>query len=241
MPATLQQLITDTRSRLDEVITYPAASPPGSDLTQGRFWKDNELVTWINEAARDIARRTETIQNFRSELWTTAGQAKYGMPRDMIRIHRVEFVPSGSNTIYMVTASTYQELDQYWGITPQTQRSYPYFYCLWGFPPNVTMQLYPVPSQAGVLNIYYYRLPATMANPTDIAEIPEGWHDLIPLYCEYVAKRKARDPLWKDAQQLYENSIQMMLDVTRQWHDQSRSITVGTSAIPEWLYGGMEW
>ncbi len=228
MPTSLLVLRTDVRSRLDEV-------------TQ-RFWQDDELNNWINEAARDLARRTETIQQFNTSVITQPGLPKYPMPPDMIRVHRVEFIPVGNTTnVYPVQASTYQEMDQYWGITPTIQQSYPCFYVLWGTPPSLTMQLYPVPSTIGTLNIYYFRLPIPAIRDQDLVEVVEGWQDCVALYCEYVARRKNRDPLWQDAKKLYEETVTLMLDVTRQWHDQSQSIYIGSSAVPQWLYGGGEY
>jgi hypothetical protein len=205
------------------------------------MWQDPELDNWINEGLRDVARRTETLLDFNTSTQILPNQAKTPVPRDVIRIHRVEFCPIGASQVYPVNPSTYQEMDQYWGVFPMQQRSYPYYYVLWGFPPSLTMQLYPVPSQAGNLNIYYYRLPKALVNDGDVAEIPEGWHDLVVLYCEVIAKRKDRDSSWSDAKDMYESSVSEMIDKTRQWHDQARTIYVGTNAVPEWLYGGSEW
>ena len=126
-----------------------------------------------------------------------------------------------------------------WGTRQAVQRSYPSFFVLWGVAGSVegiTMQLYPIPSQAGTLNIFYYRLPTTMVNDSDHADIPAGWEDLISLYCEYIALRKDRDARWSDAKQMYEENLGHMIDVTRQLHDQARSVTVGNAAVPAWLY-----
>jgi hypothetical protein len=233
MPATLLQLRTDLRARLDE--TTDIGAP------MGRVWLDPDLNRWLNEGLRDVARRSETLLTFYTAITVVPGMQKTPVPTNVIRIHRVEFQPTGSSQVYPIAASTYQEMDQYWGVYPQQQRSYPYYYILWGFPPNLTMQLYPVPSQGGVINIFYYRLPAAILADTDVAEIPEGWHDLVVLYAEYVARRKDRDQSWQDAKELYEASLSEMIDRTRQWHDQARTIYVGTNAVPEWLYGGSEW
>jgi hypothetical protein len=227
MPVNLAFLISDVRSRLDEVTP--------------RFWQDTELTNWINEGLRDISRRTETIQSFWQAINTSPNIAKYPLPPDVIRIHRLEFVPAGTNVTYPIQASTYQEMDQVWGINQQSQTmSYPYNYVLWGFPPNLMMQLYPVPAQSGTLNLFYYRLPALLINPTDIAEIPEGWHDLIAIYCEVVARRKDKDDQWKDTKQIYDERLNQMYENTRQWHDQARAMTIGYNAVPEWLYGGLD-
>lgn len=222
MTATLSTILTDVRSRLDEVTA--------------KFWSNTELTTWINEGLRDVARRTETLLDYFTNIPLYPNVAKYAMPMDVIRVHRMEFVPVGDYNVYPIELKTYQEMDQVWGIQPSTQRSYPTFAVLWGFAPNITVQFYPVPSQAGTLNLYYYRLPTTLVNPNDVAEIPNGWEDLISLYCEYVALRKDRDGRWQEAKSLYEENLNNMVNVTRQLHDQARSVIVGTQAVPAWLY-----
>lgn len=222
MTSQLSDIRTDVRSRLDE----PTA----------RMWSDAELNRWINEGLRDLARRTETLLSYYTNIPLIANVAKYAMPADVIRVHRLEFVPTGSNQTYPIQLSTYQEMDQVWGVSQQIQRSYPYYAVMWGFAPNIVIQFYPVPSQGGGLNLYYYRLPKTLVADTDIAEVPEGWQDLVSLYCEYVSLRKDRDARWTDAKQLYEQSLDNMVNVTRQLHDSARTITVGTSAVPAWLY-----
>jgi hypothetical protein len=219
---TLLTIRTDVRNRLDEV--------------SARRWTDAELNNWINEGLRDVARRSETILSYYTNIALVPNVAKYSMPTDVIRVHRLEFVPVGSSQTYPIQLSTYQEMDQVWGVSQQIQRSYPYYAVLWGFAPNITIQFYPVPSQAGELNIYYYRLPTTLVNDIDVAEIPAGWEDLVEVYCEYVALRKDRDVRWQDSKTLYETSLQNMINVTRQLHDQARSVIVGTSAVPAWLY-----
>lgn len=134
MPATLTNLLADTRNRLDE--------------QTANFWQDSELTTWINEALRDIARRTETILSFNTTVNVVAGTGKYALPADVIRVHRVEFVPTGQNQVYPLEPRTYGEMDQVWGIQQNRQQSYPSYFVLWGFSPSITMQVWPVPSSA---------------------------------------------------------------------------------------------
>lgn len=222
--ATLLAIRTDLRSRLDE--------------SSARFWSNTELNTWINEGLRDVSRRSEVLLKYDVGTAVVAGTAKYTLPTDVIRLHRVEFVPTGSTSIYPLEASTYQQMDSVWGVQQSVQRSYPSYYVLWGVAGAIgmTIQLYPVPSQAGLLYLYYYRLPATLSSDSDVAEIPAGWEDLVTQYAEYVAMRKDRDPRWQDSKALYEEALINLINVTRQLHDQARSVTVGTMSVPGWLY-----
>lgn len=200
------------------------------------MWTDAQLTVWINEGMRDIARRTETIQSFSAAVTVTAGTAEYTAPADLLRVHRIEYVPTGAGMVYPVMLTTYDELDQMWGVYPNTTQGIVVYAALWGFPPTVKIRLYPVPSISGVINLYYYRLPAAAAADGDTLEVLAGYEDLIVLYCEYVARRKDRDPSWQDAKMLYEERIALMVDTTRQWHDQAMTITQGMNAVPRWLY-----
>lgn len=205
------------------------------DEKTSRAWDDYELNNWIYEGARDIGRRSETIQEYSENITVQAGHAKYAMPEDVIRIHRVEFHTSDQQ--YIVQASTYAEMDQYWGSWQSNESSYPSFYVLWGTPGmSLEMQLYPVPSQTGTLTVFYYRHPKKPVNDSDMVEIPFGWEDAVVLYCEYQAKRRDKDASWTEAKQLYEQALGNLIMVTRQWHDSNQSIIMGNRAIPSWLY-----
>jgi hypothetical protein len=227
MPTTLTTLIAATRSILNETTT--------------RFFSDAEITTWLNDGCRDIARRAEVIQQFNTSVAAVAAQAKYALPTDIIRVHRVEYVPTGQTQTYTLMASTEQELDQVFGINQDQQGVYPQYYAIWGYPGGtgaaaLKMRVYPVPAIAGTFNIFYYAVPAAMVNGSDVAIIPEGWQDLLVLYAEYAARRKDQRPDWSDAKQLYDEKIEELIEVTRKWHDQAGSVSVGGNNVPSWLY-----
>ena len=248
MPTTLQDCITRSRSLIEEV--------------SARFWTDTELTNWINDGSRDMARRAEDLLTFDQSITippnsgSLLGPVRYPLPQDLIRIHRVEFVPTGigAQQIYYLQASTYQEMDSYWGVTQSTPSNFPIYYVLWGVPGMTgrnqqTMQLYPNPSQGGNLNVYYYRLPRRFTDPLADStqyqlplEIVEGWDDAIVQFCMFKAMIKDRDPMWKEMRDLYEEMLQNLIDVTRQFHDQGRAFQHATTAVPQWLYdSGAGW
>lgn len=218
------------------------------------LFADYELTDWVNDACRDQSRRAEDLQNFSAQIGAIPAQAKYVMPLDMTRVHRVEYVPTGSTLTYPVYHSTYEEMDQIWGINQLIQSSYPSYYVLWGTPNGVgdnqlQMQFFPVPSASGIFNIFYFRLPYrfdannVLANPntnwvsspstlssgasaeySKTLDIVEGWDDLIKDYVVYKALMKDRSPEWQMYRDQYELNMEHMIDVTRQWHDQQRMI-----------------
>lgn len=231
MSKTLTQLLSDVRSALDEPVA--------------RFYTDAELTRWINDGLVDVARRTQTLAHFSATITGVANQTKYNLPTDLITLHRVEFVPASSTQVYPVQLMTPAELDQYWGSQQDTASSYPWAAAVWGFPgqtATLQLQIYPVlSSNGGTIRLWYYRLPATLTAGADIAEIPAGWESLISDYCEYRAKRKARDATWQEAKMLYDEAVDNMIDTTRAWHDTNQAITVGFNTVPSWLYSREDW
>lgn len=224
----LSESITNCRSQLDEL----GVSNVYNNVT--------EIRVWINDCVRDIARRAEVLLIYNTSMQANVNQAKYNLPKDVIRVHRIEFIPSNSTQVYPITGSTYDELDQIWGINPTQTSSYPSAYACWGTPGNMTVQFYPVPAQTGTFNIYYYRMPANLdTNGDDDAtplEIPTGWDDLIVQYVTYRALMKARDQLFTAYKAEYNENMQYMIDVTRQAHDNGRYVQTMTSSVPGWLY-----
>lgn len=230
--ATLAQLRTAIRLQIDE----PTA----------RFWTDADLNQWINDGLKDIARRTETIQSYNTSVSAVVGTAKYAFPTDLIRVHRVEFTPTGQTTTYTLEAKTQDEMDRIWFGDQTSQSSYPSYFMIWGFPGGTgTMehkfQVWPVPSQTGTFNIYYYRVPTALSADGDVAQVPSGWEDLLTFYCMYRALLKKLDPTFQAAKALYDEQIMYMIDTTRAWHDQNQAIMRNGVAIPSYLHSGGDW
>lgn len=233
MPVTLQNAIDRIRSNIDEATAH--------------YYTDTELANWVNDGSRDVARRGEDLITFDTALAIVAGTRIYTLPTGMTRIHRAEFVPSGSVQTYPVAASSQQEMDQIWGINQQSQSSYPSYFVTLGYPGGTgsglfRIQLYPVPAQAGVLNLFYYALPYRFTSGTggELAktiDLPEGWDDLVVMYATARALNKARDERWKDEMNLYETKIQELIDVSRYFHDQAQAVMTSSRLnVPQWLY-----
>ena len=255
MPITLTDAIRRIRSGLDEPATPTLLNPPATNPPTPALYTDTEITDWINDALRDIARRTEGLVTFDTSITITAyvpvpGQSAptYPLPTDVIRINRIEFVPQGAiNQTYPLQASTQQQMDQVWGTYQQNPASYPQFWVTRGYPGGSgrnqhVLQIYPVPSQGGTLQIFYYRQPVRIQDPVGTPanynlnlDLIEGWDDLIVDFGVYRAFQKARNPAWKDMKEEYDTKIQQMVDVTRSWTDQPSYMTFGTRFMPSWL------
>lgn len=225
--ATLTNLTDDLLSHLDEPVA-------------GRYWTATETTRWLNEGARDVARRAEICPTLDTTVAVVAGTGVYNAPTsNLVRIHRVEYVPTGSTQRYPLRPSTINEMDMVWGVQQTISQSYPMYFVLLGFPGAATslqIQLYPVPSSAGTLRIFYYALPTPMVAGGDNLLIPTGWEDLVVMYAEYMCLRKGKDQRWQEAKALYESRLLDMIDKTREYHDQAHAVVTGIGAVPNWLY-----
>lgn len=229
---TLSELRQDLRERLDEITPS--------------FWDDPWLSRVLNEGCRDVARRTECLEQ-RFVIASVQNQSEYPgvIPVDFIRAHRMEFQVSAADVSVMEYRSPHA-MDQFWsGYRNATGR--PAAFTIWGpAGSSQTLILYPAdnigpPNQ---FNLWYYRLPAQMVSDTDTCDLPRGWHELAVFYAEYIGKRKDRDPSWQEAKTLYESAIDQMLELTARHSDQSSDV-FGEDAtlmgLPQWLTSMDRW
>lgn len=222
---TLLQFRTLIRDRLDE----PTA----------RFWTDTQLNSWINEAAADIARRTETLQDRQTQS-VVANTREYSLDANVLRVYRVEYIPTGAGQpTYPLEYRQFNALDSIWHTQSALTTGTPCYFTIWGFSPTNKIILYPTPTRAGTLRVYVYRLPTATTTDGTTIEVPAGWDSLVIDYAEYSALRKDRDPRWSEARSLYESRLADMWDMTRQYSDQMSVITPDVPlGLPQWLVGG---
>jgi hypothetical protein len=229
--ATLNQLITEVRSRLDQIVGGPVPEQ----------WSDAEITNWLNEGQRDVARRAEVLQA-NASIPTTVGVQQYDAPPDVIRIHRVEWSAGANQPIYPLEYRDFNSMDSVWWTSQAITQSRPVWWTAWGFPPNLKLVLYPKPASSGALKLFYYRMPVDMVSDTDNADVPTGWEDLLVLWAEHVALRKDADRRWVEAKQLYEERLNQMIEITRRWTDQADALQSYTGRlVPAWLHGGGDW
>jgi hypothetical protein len=270
VPVTLGDAIRRCRAALNE----PAAPTlPNTTATySARQYTDTELTDWINDGLRDIARRAEVLLTNDSSITLPAQSVNPNAPvptfplnlggppavpgstvapsaySDVIRINRVEFAVN-SLQIYPLEAASPQYLDQIWNINQISNMSYPSWYCTRGYPGGTgrnafSIQVFPLPAQAGTLNIWYYRMPARIPDPvanpaayTQTLDCLDGWEDMVIDFVMMRALIKVRSADWQIAQALYEAKVTNIVDATRHFHDQPTYIGYDTMVMP-WTGGG---
>jgi hypothetical protein len=235
MATTLATALTAVRVLLDETT--------GSE-TSGA-WPNPQLRRWVNEACKDIARRTESLQT-KTTISATAGTQEYTLPAAMTRVTRVEWQPDGSSQLYPLEYADFNNMDSVWWTQQAITQQTPRMYTMWGYPPSLKLVIYPKPPSAGTFNVFYYALPTALATDgtqdSSTLPIPEGWEDCVYAYVEYMALRKDRDQRWQEARQIYEGLVTEMIDLTQRWTDQSGgAFQPNTPMVPSWLYNDGGW
>ena len=222
MAVTQAIAVASVRSLIDEPIS--------------QFWLDAELENWINEACAVTQREVECFQKGPVAISTTAAVQTYLLPSDVLRIHRVEFVPTNNTSYtYSLDFRGYNEMDAAWGNLKTLPSAYPEHYTLWNNPNNtgvalagLNLLLYPVPSVAGTLNLYYLRVTVPTASGTDYVDVLPGWENTVFNYAAYRALRKDADPRWKDFRDEFQADLERMKTVTRTYSDQAGTFSTGT-------------
>lgn len=229
MTQTVQQTYNNVATKLDD--------------PNFQRWKQPELLQYINEGLRNISREAEVLETVTSAqnnnlMIVQSNINKYLLPLDCLRPHKVEFNPTGQIQTYPISFRGVMEMDAVWGYNQTIQSAYPDYYTLWGYPSNLQIILYPVPSQGGTLNVYYYRMAKMMVLPQDILDIPDGWTDIVEYYVEKCALRKDADPRWQEADQIYRDEMMKLIDRSRTWTDDANVLTTDSVRPPWYMAAG---
>lgn len=227
MSKTQGVLVTELRSRLNE--------------RAEAFFTDVELRTWINEGARDIARKTEALRAYATVSITANTQDYVTGPTDLIRIHRVEFTPTGSSQRVPLIYRDRSAMDVVWGTHQAITTSYwPEYYTTWLYPGTTAMQisLFPIPAVAGTLRVWYYKFPTALATGGSASattlDIPEGWEDLILEYAEARAHLKRKDvTMYQVAWGNYGDKVMDLLETSLRYSDAAGQITPAFDFMPD--------
>lgn len=207
-----------------------------------QFWTDAQLQRWINEGCQDFARRTRTLRQ-QTTVPVVANTQNYTAPAILLSIYRIEFQPTstGQVFIYPLEFMGYNEMDQAWGVYQTFPAAWPQGYTLWGNPPTLTIRLFPVPNQAGVLNVFGYRQSVDTVVVGDTVDVLQAYEGAIVEYAIYKAQRKDKDKDSAMAKARYEEYVLAATNDTGWFTDQPNQMTTGQSQWPPWALSGSDW
>lgn len=202
-----------------------------------RRWSDRMLTTWINEGSRDVARRAECLQSV-TDLAVAANTQTSSLASltNLLRVHRVEWNRTGSNTWVALEPRDINNMDAVWWQSQTQTKSTPMYFTLKGTPPALSLILYPTDPTGGVARIWWWRLPTEVIADADTIDLPDGWYDIVIDYAEYRALRRDSDPRWKEAFEIYKDNLGSLIEQTRRFTDQNAMVTPEAPGLPAWLY-----
>ena len=227
MSITLTQAISEVRSLIDE--------------PNPQFISNAEITNWTNQACENFAQRTRTLRS-QQQVSVLPNVQNYNAPETFYALYRVEFQPTstGQVFIYPLDFMGYNEMDEAWGVYQTFPAAWPQVFTLWGNPPQLTIRLFPVPDQAGVLNVFGYREPNPVVNGSDLVDILQGYEEAIYEYVTDKCKRKDNDPTWQEAKANYEAILVDAVDNTGWFTDLPNQMTTGQSQWPPWALAGSD-
>lgn len=181
-------------------------------------WPKAELLGYMNEAQRDIARRTglfRTVATLAVDATQTPATAFYTMPADMLELKRLTL---DGDQLHRTTLEALGDRAE-----DVTGRASEYLYGDYG---PTLLRLYPYPTTATTgLKAYFVRRPATLALDADVPEVPEDYQMALPYYAiarAYLKDFEAKDPAKGEAfRQMYENEVANLARVAARQFDAS--------------------
>lgn len=217
MTMTQGEAVTRLRHRLEEATAS--------------MWTDAMLRRWLQEGAKDLARYTESLED-KATISVSAGTAEYSGPADTVKVVSCQFTATGAT---VKTPLEYLDVDNAEGIFYTGSQGTPMAFTLWKPAPNMAIRLYPTPSLAGSLTVWYRRLPAELdvdstSDDATALDFPDAWLELLLDYAEARALRRDRDPRWSEAQALYQQGREEMLIRTQRHADQPGAIYASGTA-----------
>lgn len=140
-----------------------------TDATQA-----TRIKQWINRVYTDICVKTEALQES-DTITLTANVASYTLPSAVLRINQMvikQANQSGYNTplelIDLKTMLRFRQSNAGLAVTNGTAM----YYSISG---QDDLDLFPTPSTADTLLMYYVKTPAVLVNNTDVPAIPEPY------------------------------------------------------------------
>lgn len=203
-------------------------------------YDSRSIRTWINDGVSDVARKTEALRATAS-VAITAGTESVSAPNNCVRVHMVLYTPtSDPNRRYDLEYRDIKNLSSMgWGQADTQNR--PVLFHTWGYPPNLTIGVYPKPSEGGTLDVRYYRLPVALATTTDadagtVIDMVDGWEDLVVNFAVKEALLSDGDPRWQAYQSQYKEDIDALAEAAIRYTDQAGAYDTGNSLVPQWLW-----
>jgi len=162
---------------------------------------DSDILTWINMAQDEIARKLKNIQAT-SYTISVAGNDVYDVPPDVIQMESVYY-----NNVPL--RATSQDWIQTQVGESMMDRGTPRYWWIWA----ANIHIYPVPEDSVTeIKVNYIKRPNDVVNAASSLQLPDAYYTLI---CEYVmSKAQELDENLQAAQISKQQFDTMIVEVT---------------------------
>jgi hypothetical protein len=152
-------------------------------LRSNNLLQDGDIDRWMATAQGDAARVTGWFQKANQSIVTTADQALYDLPTDLLSIRAMRYL---TLPIRLVTV---EELDRMWWNWQQQGSGTPRYWYRRGF---TQFGLFPMPSASGTtdLKMDYTAVPTGPAADADHYTIPTVLEEMLTSYAKFMASMK---------------------------------------------------
>ncbi|MDK2902077.1 MAG: hypothetical protein PWR14_981 [Thermosediminibacterales bacterium] len=131
---------------------------------------DNWLLSWLNQGLSDLTPVLRIGERAVADI--ISNKADYALPTDFYQINHVRLLSEN----FPLPSLTSEDF---------TSKGYKIF--------GRTLLLQPVPRKDDTIEIWYYRVPATLASDNDVPEIPEPFQHLLVWYAGSLYEVYRRD------------------------------------------------
>ena len=140
------------------------------------FYKDSELIEWINNAQQEFSSYTKCIpDNDSYSISLTGGVREYTYDPTIVEIQAGRMAASGNR----LKVDTFENIERRYVMNQPTVVEYGGWESVSGTPRHIvtdveidTLVLYPIPETSDTLNLYVFKLSNTVTGTSDTLEIP---------------------------------------------------------------------
>lgn len=137
----------------------------------------NDVMRWINDAQKEIARQRQLLQ-VTTQVTVTSGTGSYALPTNILHLRSVRYDGTVLRPISLEEAE--ETVPSYDAGASIIGSGTPSTYWVWGG----LIYLYPIPNNStSVLKSYYTRIPVEVTLTSDTPELPVQYHPRIVDYC----------------------------------------------------------
>jgi hypothetical protein len=158
-----------------DLVRKELSDPYFSSVDTYSFYKDSELIEWINNAQEEFSVYTKCLPDYDTTISITGGNRVYDYASGIIEIQGGRLAASGNR----VKPDNFYNIERRYVLNNVDIIPYGGWESVSGTPTHMVTDmeagkivLYPIPTENDTLNLYGFKLSNTLSSTTDNLEIP---------------------------------------------------------------------